>query len=221
MPTWIALSFQDRTSPSIEQLLFFHDHRMIVLVLTTVLTLYLILSSLKNRHFNKFLLEGQEIETIWTILPAILLVFIAFPSIKALYLMEDSKNPSVTLKTNGHQWYWSYEYTSLNAPEFDRFIDNSLVNRLLSTRQNTYIPTNNFVRVIVSSADVIHSWAVPSIGVKVDALPGRLNQCFIMSKRSGTYTGQCSEICGANHSFIPIVLESLPTKEFVKKLSSL
>lgn len=216
MPKWRALSFQDSTSPSIEQLLFFHDHAMIVLILITVITMYIILSVIGSKLFNKFMIEGQEIETIWTLLPAFLLLFIAFPSIKTLYLIEDTKNPRMTVKVNGHQWYWTYEYTSLKRTEVERFIENSKLNRLLKTRDHLRIPVLSSIRVLVSSIDVIHSWAVPSIGVKVDALPGRLNQTFISSKRLGIFSGQCSEICGTNHSFMPILIKAISPKEFIK-----
>lgn len=207
MPKWTAISFQDSTSPRIEQLLFFHDHSIIVLILITVMTIYIIISVVRAKLFNKFMIEGQEIETIWTLLPAVLLLFIAFPSIKTLYLIEDTKNPRITVKVNGHQWYWSYEYTSFNNTEVERFIERSKLRRLLKTRDFLNIPALSSIRVLVSSIDVIHSWAVPSIGVKVDALPGRLNQTFISSKRLGLFSGQCSEICGTNHSFIPILIK--------------
>jgi len=125
-------------------------------------------------------MEGQEIETIWTVVPAILLVFIALPSLKTLYLIEDSKTPSITVKISGHQWYWSYEYSSLNLSETDNFIENSNTLRLIKTREILYLPVNILIRSLVTSADVIHSWTIPSIGTKVDALPGRLNQIFFI-----------------------------------------
>jgi cytochrome c oxidase subunit 2 len=221
MPKWTAISFQDSTSPRIEQLLFFHDHSIIVLILITVITMYIIISVVRAKLFNKFIIEGQEIETIWTLLPAVLLLFIAFPSIKTLYLIEDTKNPSITVKVNGHQWYWSYEYTSFNNTEVERFIETSKLRRLLKTRDFLNIPALSSIRVLVSSIDVIHSWAVPSIGVKVDALPGRLNQTFISSKRLGLFSGQCSEICGTNHSFIPILIKSTTPKEFISLMKEL
>jgi cytochrome c oxidase subunit 2 len=221
MPTWIALSFQDRTSPTIEQLLFFHDHSIIVLILITVITMHLILSIIKGKVFHKFIMEGQEIETIWTILPAVLLIFIALPSLKTLYLIEDTKNPRITIKVNGHQWYWSYEYSSFRDTETDIFIEDSSSYRLLKTRNVVYIPVNASTRALVTSMDVIHSWAIPSMGVKVDALPGRLNQTFVSSKRLGLFSGQCSEICGINHSFMPILLQSISTKEFIENIKTI
>lgn len=171
--------------------------------------------------FNKFIIEGQEIETIWTVLPAILLIFIALPSLKTLYLIEDTKTPRITIKVSGHQWYWSYEYTSLNITETENFMERSKILRLLKTRELLYLPVNILIRSLITSADVIHSWTVPSLGVKVDALPGRLNQLFLFSKRIGLYTGQCSEICGTNHSFIPILVAISSPKEFIKKIENI
>lgn len=205
---------------SIEHILFFHDHAIIILILITILTLYLLTSIILGKNFNKFIIEGQEIETIWTILPAFLLIFIALPSLKTLYLIEDTKTPSITIKISGHQWYWSYEYTSLTISETDNFIENSNTLRLLKTREILQLPVNSSIRAIVTSCDVIHSWTVPTIGVKVDALPGRLNQIFLFSKRLGLYTGQCSEICGTNHSFIPILIQISSPKEFIKKIKN-
>ena len=194
---------------------------MIILIFITILTLYLVFSLTKRKKFNKFVIEGQEIETIWTILPALLLILIAFPSLKTLYLMEDTKTPRITIKILGHQWYWSYEYTSLNINETENFIERSNILRLLKTREMIYLPVNILIRSLVSSADVIHSWTIPSLGIKVDALPGRLNQIFLFSKQIGLFSGQCSEICGSNHSFIPILAIISTPKEFIKKIKNL
>ena len=221
MPNWIAFSFQDRISPSIEHILFFHDHTIIILIFITILTLYLILIIILGIKFNKFIIEGQEIETIWTLLPAILLIFIALPSLKTLYLMEDSKTPIITIKITGHQWFWSYEYTTLNILETENFIENSNLIRLLKTRELIFLPVNILIRSLITSADVIHSWTVPSLGTKVDALPGRLNQIFLFSKRIGLFRGQCSEICGTNHSFMPILVKVSSPKDFIQKIESL
>ena len=194
---------------------------MVILILITILTIHLVFSLIKRKKFNKFIIEGQEIETIWTILPAVLLIFIALPSLKTLYLIEDTKTPTITIKVTGHQWYWSYEYTSLNISETENFIEPSSILRLLKTRELLYLPVKISIRSLITSADVIHSWTIPSLGIKVDALPGRLNQLFIFSKRVGIYTGQCSEICGTNHSFIPIVTLFRSPKEFVKKIENI
>lgn len=221
MPTWSFLSLQDRVSPVIEQLSFFHDHTILILTIITILTLYILITCFINKNYNKFILEGQELETIWTILPGFLLIFIALPSIKILYIIEENKNPSLTLKVTGHQWYWSYEYVDLNITEIDIFIENSNTVRLLKCRRNLRLPLKQTTRILATSADVIHSWSMPSMGVKVDANPGRLNQAFLTPKRLGLYSGQCSEICGANHSFIPISVEVSFPKFIIKYLKNI
>nr|AIW06343.1 cytochrome c oxidase subunit II [Teloganodidae sp. MT-2014] len=219
MATWANLSFQDSNSPLMEQLIFFHDHSLLILVMITTLVGYLMVTLLFNKFTHRFLLEGQTIEVIWTILPAITLVFIALPSLRLLYLMDEINIPSLTIKSVGHQWYWSYEYSDFKNIEFDSYMIPSLELpsngfRLLEVDNNVVVPFNTQVRVLVSAADVLHSWAVPSLGVKVDATPGRLNQTGFFLNRPGLYFGQCSEICGANHSFMPIVLESVSTPTF-------
>jgi len=221
MPIWSFLRLQDRNRPIIEQLSFFHDHTIIVIVAITILTLYFLLSCVINSRYNKFILEGQEVETIWTIFPAFLLIFIALPSMKILYLIEENKTPSLTLKVTGHQWYWSYEYVEVQDCDFDVFIEPSNTLRLLKCRRNICLPHNQRTRVLATSADVIHSWSMPSMGSKVDANPGRLNQTFILPKRLGLFVGQCSEICGANHSFIPISIEVSFSNLVMKYLKSL
>lgn len=200
---------------------FFHDHALLVLLIITVLVGQLISGLFFNKYINRYLLEGQLIELIWTILPAITLVFIAFPSLKLIYIIDETNNPSVTVKTIGHQWYWSYEYSDFKNIEFDSYIIpineiNPWNFRLLDVDNRIAIPFESQVRILVTSADVIHSWTIPSLGVKTDATPGRLNQIRFMLRRAGLFYGQCSEICGANHSFIPIVIESISPATFVK-----
>jgi len=221
MATWNILSFQDRNSPIIEQLLFFHDHRIIILILITILTLYVMIYSIKSSYYNRFLLDGHDIEVIWTVLPTFMLIFIAMPSLKTLYIMEEIAKPTMSLKAIGHQWYWSYEYSDFVNKEMDAFLEESKIMRLLNTSTNILVPNITSIRLIVSSADVIHSWTIPSLGVKVDALPGRLNQLYFNIKRTRLLTGQCSEICGANHSFIPIVIESINYKYFLNYMKRL
>jgi cytochrome c oxidase subunit 2 len=225
MATWGNVSLLDSNSPLIEQLNFFHDHTLLILLLITILVGYIIVILFFNQFTNRFLLSGQTIEIIWTILPAIILLFIAFPSLRLLYLLDEINKPSITIKTIGHQWYWSYEYSDFKNIEFDSYIipTNELENngfRLLDVDNRIILPTTSQIRVIVSAIDVLHSWTVPSLGVKIDATPGRLNQTNIFINRSGLYYGQCSEICGVNHSFIPIVIESIPAKFFIKWITS-
>jgi len=221
MSTWASLSFQDRNSPIIEHLTFFHDHTIIIISLITVLVGYIILILLLPGLPNRLLNEEQSIETVWTIIPAVTLILIAFPSLRLLYLLDETNSPSITLKTIGHQWYWSYEYSDFSNIEFDAYIipiDDSEINqfRLLDVDNRTVLPFKTQVRCLISAADVLHSWTVPSLGVKADAVPGRLNQVSFLINRPGLMFGQCSEICGANHRFIPIVIERVNTKTFSK-----
>lgn len=226
MATWGHISLQDRNSPLIEQLNFFHDHTLLIIFLITILVGYIIISILFNKLTNRFLLHGQLIEIIWTILPAIILLFIAFPSLRLLYLLDEINKPAITLKSIGHQWYWSYEYSDFKNIEFDSYIipTNELETngfRLLDVDNRIILPINAQVRIIVSAADVLHSWTIPSLGVKIDATPGRLNQANIFINRSGLYYGQCSEICGANHRFMPIVIEAVHSNDFINWLSNI
>nr|YP_007317442.1 cytochrome c oxidase subunit II [Halicryptus spinulosus]CBK55555.1 cytochrome oxidase subunit-II [Halicryptus spinulosus] len=220
MAIWGQLEFQDGASPLMEQLIFFHDHVILVLVLITILVSYFLVAIMFNKFINRFMLEGQEIETIWTILPALVLVFIALPSLRLLYLLDEVNNPSVTISSFVHQWYWSYEYTDFADLEFDSYmlpLDelSEGMYRLLDVDHRLVLPVENKIRVLVTAADVLHAWAVPSFGVKVDAVPGRLNQVSFFSSRPGVFYGQCSEICGANHSFMPIVIEVVAPDWFV------
>jgi cytochrome c oxidase subunit 2 len=226
MSTWANLGLQDSNSPIIEQLNFFHDHALLIIILVTLSVGYLIGTLFFNKLNNRYLLHGQTIEVIWTILPAIILLFIAFPSLRILYLLDEVNNPSISLKTIGHQWYWSYEYSDFSGIEFDSYIipQNEIsldTFRLLDVDNRVILPINNQIRILVSATDVLHSWAVPSLGVKIDASPGRLNQTNFFINRPGLFFGQCSEICGANHSFIPIVIESIPTNHFIKWISNI
>nr|QQH14391.1 cytochrome c oxidase subunit II [Metallus mai] len=226
MTTWTNFYFQDANSPIMEQLIFFHDHAMIILIMIMMSILYLMSSMLMNKYINQNLMNQQNIEIIWTIIPMIMLIFIALPSIHLLYLTDEINNPIMTVKTIGHQWYWSYEYTDFKTIEFDSYmINKNSLNlnyfRLLDVDNNLILPINTQIRMLISSTDVIHSWTVPSLGKKMDAIPGRLNQMNLMIKRPGLFFGQCSEICGANHSFMPIVIEAINMKNFLKWINSI
>nr|YP_010281931.1 cytochrome c oxidase subunit II [Turbo cornutus]UKH51310.1 cytochrome c oxidase subunit II [Turbo cornutus] len=221
MALWGQLGFQDAASPLMEQLIYFHDHAMLVLVLIISLVAYAAVALMTNSFLSRYVLEGQEIETIWTILPAVILVFLALPSLRLLYLLDEVGSCVLTIKSIGHQWYWSYEYSDFLNIEFDSYMipSDELESgqfRLLEVDHRAVVPVNADVRVLVTSADVIHSWAVPSLGVKADAVPGRLNQLSFFIKYPGVFYGQCSEICGANHSFMPIVLEAVEINDFMK-----
>nr|QRV62538.1 cytochrome c oxidase subunit 2 [Hydroporus sp. IBE<ESP> AV45] len=226
MATWSDLNLQNSASPLMEQLTFFHDHTLMILTMITMLVGYLMFSLFFNMYINRFLLEGQTIEIIWTILPAIILIFIALPSLRLLYLLDEISNPWLSLKSIGHQWYWSYEYSDFKKLEFDSYmIPTNELNlnefRLLDVDNRVILPFNSQIRILVSAMDVLHSWTIPSLGVKIDATPGRLNQTNFFMNRPGLFYGQCSEICGANHSFMPIVIESVPTNIFINWISKM
>nr|YP_009346070.1 cytochrome c oxidase subunit II [Ogadenus brumpti]AMX74042.1 cytochrome c oxidase subunit II [Ogadenus brumpti]AMX74055.1 cytochrome c oxidase subunit II [Ogadenus brumpti] len=225
MSTWSSISFPNSNSPIMEQLIFFHDHSMMIIFMITIITLYMISNVTLNSFSSRFIMEGQEIETLWTIIPAIILIFIALPSLRLLYLMEESYRPSLSIKIIGHQWYWSYEYPDFNI-EFDSFMipsnsHNPSMFRLLDVDNRTVIPFHTNLRILVTSADVIHSWTIPALGLKMDAIPGRLNQMFSNPSRPGIFFGQCSEICGSNHSFMPISMEITSFKNFFQWMKSL
>nr|UOF70415.1 cytochrome c oxidase subunit II [Tropostreptus hamatus] len=225
MATWANLLFQNSASPLMEQLIFFHDHTLLILTMILSLVLYMFTMLMLNKYTNRFLLEGQEIETVWTVLPGIILIFIALPSLRLLYLLDEVNIPDLTLKTTGHQWYWSYEYTDFNTIDFDSYMiptETSSINgfRLLDVDNRTVLPMNAQIRMLITAADVLHSWTIPALGVKADAVPSRLNQVSFLITRPGLWYGQCSEICGANHSFMPIVLETVPMKYFINWLAN-
>nr|YP_009685624.1 cytochrome c oxidase subunit II [Epiplatys togolensis]QDU24726.1 cytochrome c oxidase subunit II [Epiplatys togolensis] len=220
------LGFQDAASPVMEELLHFHDHALMIVFLISTLVLYIIIAMVTTKLTNKYILDSQEIEIIWTLLPAVILILIALPSLRILYLMDEINEPHLTIKTMGHQWYWSYEYTDYEELGFDSYMipTQDLASgqfRLLETDHRMVVPTESPIRILVSADDVLHSWAVPSLGVKMDAVPGRLNQAAFIVPRPGVYYGQCSEICGANHSFMPIVVETVPLEHFESWSSSM
>nr|YP_010372447.1 cytochrome c oxidase subunit II [Parantica melaneus]YP_010372460.1 cytochrome c oxidase subunit II [Parantica swinhoei]UPA56401.1 cytochrome c oxidase subunit II [Parantica melaneus]UPA56414.1 cytochrome c oxidase subunit II [Parantica swinhoei] len=223
MATWSNFNFQNSASPLMEQIIFFHDHTLIILMMITILISYLMINMFFNKYTNRFLIEEQMIELIWTILPAFTLIFIALPSLRLLYLLDEINNPLITLKSIGHQWYWSYEYSDFSNIEFDSYMiqpQNIQNFRLLDVDNRIILPMNNQIRILVTATDVIHSWTIPALGIKIDANPGRLNQMSFFINRPGIYFGQCSEICGANHSFMPIVIESISINNFIEWINN-
>nr|BAJ54379.1 cytochrome c oxidase subunit II [Pantodon buchholzi] len=213
------LGLQNAASPAMEELVHFHDHTLMIAYLISNLVLYIIFAVVSTKLTNKHALDSQEIEIVWTVLPAVILILIALPSLRILYLMDEINDPHLTVKAIGHQWYWSYEYTDYKDLNFDSYMipTQDLTSgqfRLLEVDHRMVIPMESPIRVLITADDVLHSWAVPALGVKMDAVPGRLNQTAFIASRPGVYYGQCSEICGANHSFMPIVVESVPLKHF-------
>nr|ASM82672.1 cytochrome c oxidase subunit II [Rhombodera latipronotum]ASY98639.1 cytochrome c oxidase subunit II [Rhombodera valida] len=226
MATYANLGLQDSASPLMEQLMYFHDHSMFIIMMIVTTVGYMILSLMTNKFIDRHVMDGQYLEILWTVLPAVVLIFIALPSLRILYLIDENSNPTLTLKTIGHQWYWSYEYSDFNDIEFNSYMTpqneiNFFNIRLLEVDNRTSLPMNILTRILITSEDVIHSWTIPSIGVKADATPGRLNQATFWFNRPGVFYGQCSEICGANHSFMPIVIESTSTNDFLNWISNM
>lgn len=225
MITWGQIDFQNRASPIIEEFEFFHDFVIIRLSIITFLVAIIIVRSWMWNHYDLTIYEHQRLEMIWTIVPGLVLIQIALPSLSLLYLFEENYWAGVTVKVLGHQWYWRYEYwefdTKSSVFAFDSYIipldeENRSQFRLLDVDCRLILPFLTNIRVLVSSVDVLHSWTVPSLGVKADATPGRLNQLGFIGNRAGVFYGQCSEICGANHRFMPIVVELIRFEDFIK-----
>nr|YP_009502243.1 cytochrome c oxidase subunit 2 [Acizzia uncatoides]AWU48813.1 cytochrome c oxidase subunit 2 [Acizzia uncatoides] len=212
---WLKFSLYDNASPIMEQLILFHDYSMLIISTTLSVVSFFMFKMMINKFLSSSILENQLIEVIWTLIPTIILSIIALPSLHLLYLMDELLNPILTVKIMGHQWYWSYEYNDFNMIEFDSYMKPESTFRLLEVDNSTPLPLNCQIRLITSSTDVLHSWTIPAMGVKMDATPGRLNQISMFPNRTGSFFGQCSEICGANHSFMPIVVDIIPIKYFI------
>nr|AID66517.1 cytochrome oxidase subunit II [Pemphigus sp. ZMIOZ 14167] len=216
--SWLKLNFQNSNSPLMEQLIFFHDHTIFITLMIMSMITYMLIFIIKNNNINIKISENQYIEMIWTIIPPIILIFIALPSLHLLYLMDEIKSPILTIKIMGHQWFWSYEYSDFTNIEFESYMINNFNKnnfRLIEVDNKTIIPYKFNIRLLVSSDDVIHSWTIPSLAIKMDAIPGRMNQINLFMNRPGLYFGQCSEICGINHSFMPIQIESIKLNKFI------
>lgn len=230
VPLAWGLYFQDGASPSFEGIVDLHNRIMFYLVVILFGVTWVMLSILwnfnntRNKLVYRYLNHGTLIELIWTVGPALVLVAIAFPSFKLLYLMDEVIDPAMTVKVTGHQWYWEYEYADFLNEEnetinFDSYMKDeaSLEKgelRMLEVDNPVVLPVDTHIRFIITGADVLHDWAVPALGIKVDACPGRLNQASVIIERTGHFYGQCSEICGVLHSSMPIKVESVEVEKF-------
>ena len=229
------LGFQDAATPMMQGIIDLHNDIFFFAIIILVFVLWMLLRSLwhfysRNNPIPERIVHGTTIEIVWTVVPSIILMFIAIPSFALLYSMDEVVDPAITIKTIGHQWYWTYEYSDYNQSDeqslaFDSYMipeeDLELGQlRLLETDNRLIMPVNTHVRMIITSADVLHSWAVPALGIKCDAVPGRLNQSSIFIKREGVYYGQCSELCGVNHGFMPIVVEAVERENYVNWVSN-
>jgi len=222
------LGFQDPATSTVEGMIFFYDFLSISLIIIGFLVFFFLYQTII--HFNKItntlpenFTHSSLLEIVWTILPAVVLVIIAIPSFTLLYSLDELIDPEITLKVVGHQWYWSYEYTDslVNRSSIQNgfSVDSYLLStedltpegsfRLLEVDHKVVLPIKTHIRLLVTAADVLHSWAIPSFGIKIDACPGRLSQGSLFIKREGIFYGQCSEICGVNHGFMPIVVRAV------------
>ena len=224
------MGFQDPATPVMQGIVDLHHDISFFLLIILLFVIWMLARTLyhfreSNNPLPEKILHGTFIEIAWTIVPSLILLFIAIPSFALLYSMDEVVDPAVTVKAIGHQWYWSYEYSDYNQSDqesvaFDSYMipeDDLSVGqlRLLDVDNRVVVPVNSHVRMIITSADVLHSWAVPSLGIKCDAVPGRLNQVSMFVKREGVFYGQCSELCGANHGFMPIVVEAVSLQDYI------
>lgn len=218
------IDFQPAVTPVMENIEDFH--RLLLYIITAislfVLALLLWVMVRYNRRTNPTpsrTAHNTLLEVMWTIIPVIILVIIAIPSFKLLYYEADMPKPDLTIKAIGKQWFWSYEYPQAKI-QFDSLVlsDQNAARqhepRLLGTDNKIIVPVNKIVQVITTGADVIHSWAVPAFGVKMDAVPGRLNSTWFKATKTGTYYGQCSELCGARHAFMPIEVKVVSQPDY-------
>lgn len=213
---WGHYSLQDALRITIEQIIYFHDYPIIVIRIIIRVVGYFIVFVLWTKTFSSSIVADHLVERVWTILPIIVLIFLVYPSIYLLYLIDERRVEFLcTLKVVGHQWYWRYKIDGLFQCEFDSYISRERSIRLLDVDNRVVIPAQENIRALITRADVLHSWALPSLGLKIDAIPGRLNQFIFSVLINAIIHGQCREICGVNHSFMPIVLEVVSLKDLL------
>lgn len=207
---WGILSLQDALSVTGEQLLYFYDYLIVVITIILFSVGYFLCFVLFNKTYSTRIVADHLVERVWTVLPIVVLIFLIYPSIYLLYLIDERRVDFLcTLKVVGHQWYWRYKIDGLIELDVDSYIDADGAVRLIDVDNRVVVPAQEHIRALITSRDVIHSWALPSLGVKIDAVPGRLNQFVFIVIINTVVHGQCREICGVNHSFIPIVLEAV------------
>ncbi len=220
------MGFQDAATPVAEHIHSFHNGLLYLVfgLAAFVISLLLIIIVRFNAKANpkpSLFAHNTVIEVLWTVIPVIILIVIAVPSMKLLYYMDRTPSPEMTLKVTGYQWNWGYEYPDQGGISFasymipEKEIDQSRGQiRLLSTDNPVVVPVDTNIQVLVTAADVLHSWAVPAFGIKTDAVPGRINETWMRVTRPGTYYGQCSELCGKGHAYMPIEIKAVSKEEF-------
>ena len=216
---------QDAASPVMAQIHSLYDFLNIIIVLIVAFVLALLIYVCyrfreKNNPTPSKTTHNSVVEILWTVIPVIILISMGVPSLKLLFFMDKTYEPDMTLKVNGHQWYWSYEYPDHGDFTFEAWmVDEEELEenqpRLLTTDEVVVLPVNTNIRVLLTSDDVIHAWAVPQFGIKIDAMPGRTNETWVRIEKEGTYYGQCSELCGVNHGFMPIKIRAVSQEAFL------
>lgn len=222
-----GIGFQPAASPQAAQMQAFHNDILLWIIIgisVFVLALLVLVIILYNKHMNpkpKQFSHNVFIEVVWTVVPLIILIIIVIPSIQLLYFLDRTENPDMTLKVTGYQWYWGYEYPDHDNISFqsymiaDEDIDESKgQRRLLSTDNVIVLPIEQNIQILITAGDVLHSWTVPALGVKMDAIPGRTNETWVRITKPGRYFGQCSELCGKDHSYMPIEVLAVTQEEF-------
>lgn len=220
------MGFQEAASPVMEGINDFHNLLLVIIYsivafVTVLLIIVFVKFNAKANPVPSKTSHNTPLEVIWTVVPIMILVVIAIPSFKLLYLYDTVPNSAMTIKAVGHQWHWSYEYPDDGDFTFDAMMleEEELEEgdpRLLATDTKIVLPVDTDVRVLVSTEDVIHSWAVPALGVKIDATPGMLNETWLRITKEGKYYGQCSELCGVNHGFMPIEIHAVSKEAYAE-----
>lgn len=218
------LNFQEAVTPTMRSTAQLHDLLLVVIFAIVIFVLVLLVYVIWRFRASRNPVPSKTthhtvLEVIWTTVPIIILVVIAVPSLRLIYFQDRVPQAEMTIKAIGHQWYWSYEYPDHGNFAFDAYMvpDAELAPgqpRLLATDNHVVVPVDTTVRVLVTAADVLHAWAVPAFGVKKDGIPGRINETWFKVEREGIYYGQCSELCGVNHAFMPIAVEVVSKEAF-------
>ena len=222
------LGFQKSASKSMDDIVWFHDYMLVpIITAITAFVLFLLLYVCVRYRASKNQVPSTTshntlIEVIWTLVPCLILIVMAVPSFKVLYSQDEIPKADVTIKAIGYQWYWGYEYPDENIIFDSYMIDEKDLKenqpRLLAVDNEVYVPVNKVVKVMITANDVLHAWALPSFGVKRDAIPGRINETWFKADRTGTFYGQCSELCGIKHAFMPITVNVVSEDEYNKWL---
>jgi cytochrome c oxidase subunit 2 len=218
------LGFQKAASQGMEDIVWFHDYMLLpIITAITVFVLFLLLYTCVRFRASRNKVASTTshntlVEVLWTLIPCLILIVMAVPSFKVLYSQDTIPKADVTIKAIGYQWYWGYEYPDENIIFDSYMVDQKDLKenqpRLLTVDNEIYVPVNKVIKVMITANDVLHAWALPSFGVKRDAIPGRINETWFKADKTGTYYGQCSELCGIKHAFMPITVNVVTEEEY-------